>query len=121
MVGSMGETSIAEAIVNGAVKKTNSLNDAYNYLKRSATESIRGGRERMSHYLRLGYVPSQFADSVSLTLNYKLADYSVSRAAKYMGDFSTARTLLLRSQEWVKLYNNGFLAPKTATGQFRRK
>ena len=121
MVGSMGETTIAEAIVNGAVKKPDSLKDAYNYIRRSATTGTAGGREHMSEYLRMGYVPCRFPDSVSLTLNYKLADYSVSRAAKVMGDFATARTLLLRSQEWNKLYNNGFLAPKTGSGQFRRK
>ena len=119
MVGSMGETTIAEAIVNGAVRE-NSLFDAYSYVKRSATVSVRNGREHMKEYAELGYVPSEFRHSTSLTLNYKLADYSVSQAARDLGDHETAELLHRRSKEWTKIFNkeNLFLAPKTRAGQF---
>lgn len=122
MVGTMGETTIAEAIVNGAVRER-SLFDAYHYLKRSATTIVRNGRDYMKEYIDLGYVPSAYRHSTSITLNYKLADFSVSQAAKLLGDIETADLLHNRSKAWKKIFNpeNLFLAPKTRDGTFPRK
>ena len=95
MEGTMGEVSIAEGIVNGAITD---VDTAWNYLYKSAFVA---GRTHFDEYRMLGYVPGE----VSLSLNYYLADYVVSLAATHLGYHDLATKLEERSGGWRLLFD----------------
>lgn len=114
MEGSMGEISIAEGIINGAITDVDA---AWGYLYKSCFESK--ARESFSDYKRLGYVPGQ----VSLSLNYYLSDYVVSLAAQKLGHHEEASVLRERSKKWIKLFDvddTKFFRPKNKKGNFQK-
>ena len=120
MVGAMGEVSMAEAIVNGALGNE-SAREAYDYLVRSATAvGTTNGRAFLDEYIRLGFVPHQDkrSDEVALSQNYYLADHCVSLVARRMGNASLADALRARSLLWPKLFDQErqFFVEKNADG-----
>lgn len=129
MTGNMQDASVADAIVKDIKGFNKSLafkaimDDAYNvsmpYHKAS------GRRKGLGEYKRLGYIPTGLGigDEVSATLNYALADYSMSLAAKKVGDTKSATELKVRSQNawrmlWDGEYKGGFFRPKNADGKW---
>lgn len=110
MEGAMGEISIAEGIVNGAITD---VDTAWSYLYKSCFIK---GREYLSEYLMLGFVPNQ----VSLSLNYYLSDYVVSLAAKKLGYHDIAAQLEERSKGWRLLFDRQtkFFRPKPFDNDF---
>ncbi len=108
MVGSMGEVSMAEAIVNGALSPA-SAQDAYDYIKRSAFQhqAGKGGRNFLEEYKQYGFVPSatKRTETVSLSQNYYLTDFCTSLAAETMGDQGAASVLRERSKGWINLWD----------------
>jgi predicted alpha-1,2-mannosidase len=121
MVGSMGEVSMAEAIVNGALSPS-SARVAYDYIKKSALETTKNGRAHMSQYISLGFVPGApgRSDTVATSQNYFLADYAASLAAQHMGDIDVANTLRKRSGGWTHLWepDSMFFREKSSSGSF---
>jgi IS605 OrfB family transposase len=84
-------------------------------------------RPGLADYLKLGYVHNTRASSIpdvhngaSETLEYALADFSISRFAKAPGQHSTADEFLGRSQNCSNLLNtgSGFLQPRDGNGDF---
>jgi predicted alpha-1,2-mannosidase len=84
-------------------------------------------RPSLADYLKLGYVPNDRNSSISdvhngasETLEYALADFSISQFARSLGQKSTSSQFLGRSQNWSNLFNagSGFLQPRDATGAF---
>jgi len=122
MVGSMGEVTLAEGIVNG-VLRGKSAEDAFAYIKRSALTEAKNGRSYMGDYLKYGYVPEakKRADTVALTLNYCLSDWAGAQAAKVMGDMETAEILEERSKNWQKIFDDKkqFFRAKETNGRFK--
>ena len=61
-------------------------------------------------------------DEVSATLNYNLADYSMSLAAAELGHTDDAALLLKRSKSWRSLFDRsfkgGFMRPKYENGSW---
>ena len=111
MEGAMGEISIAEGILNNAI---DDVDTAWNYLYTSTCTSA--GREHFDLYAMLGYVPGQ----VSLSLNYYLSDFVVSKAAEYLGFETIATKLFERSKQWKLLFDRDtkFFLPKSEKGRF---
>ncbi|GBG26145.1 Alpha-1,2-mannosidase, putative [Hondaea fermentalgiana] len=106
MVGTMSDVSLAEGIVNGALKG-DVAKTAYASLLKNAFDGS-GSNSRgteLDTYDKLGYVPERTA----LSLNYKLADYAISRAALVMNDASVATRLEARSKNWARLFDNSTL------------
>ena len=70
-----------------------------------------------------GYIPlgHGVGDEVSATLNYNLADYSMSLAAAALGKDADAARLLNRSKGWRLLFDSnfkgGFMRPRCESGR----
>lgn len=64
--------------------------------------------------------------SSSMTLEYAYNDFCIAQVAKGLGKTKDQKQYLLRSRNWLKLWNpeleskgfKGFIAPKTASGDF---
>ncbi len=80
-----------------------------------------------ANYLAKGYVPNVRATSISPvpngaseTLEYALADLSVSRLAQAVGRADVAGRFATRSQNWANIFNTstGYIQPRDADGAF---
>ena len=79
--------------------------------------------ERGSSYLFHGYVPnfkSRWNYSVSMTLEYAIADFAVSRFCLAAGDEGNAKRFLLRAQNVFNLLDpmTGYLRPRGGDGSW---
>jgi len=80
------------------------------------------GRKGLELYEKFGYIPigHNVGDEVSATLNYNLADFSMSLAAADLGLTEDAARLLNRSRSWRKIFDpsfkGGFMRPKSENG-----
>jgi predicted alpha-1,2-mannosidase len=84
-------------------------------------------RPGLREYQERGYVVNDHTTNVapvpngaSLTLEYALDDFSISRMAAALGDTQLARTMLARSQNWANLFDSatGLIAPRDRDGAF---
>jgi predicted alpha-1,2-mannosidase len=125
MVGTMGDVSLADAIVNDIpnfdVKK------AYEAIRKDAFDippsGVEGvGRVCLESYLKYGYVPRESpattggtcSEVVSRTLNYLQSDFAIAQAALKLGYKDDAAALAMR-------YENFSLTFDGDTGFFRSK
>jgi predicted alpha-1,2-mannosidase len=85
----------------------------------SATSSGHPVREGAAEYLALGFVPEdKVGASASRTLEYGIADFSLSRLADALGDPDFAAEGLARSAAWRKLFSaaRGIPVPRDSAG-----
>jgi predicted alpha-1,2-mannosidase len=106
------------AMVKGATQVQNSGNLGQGFYEE---------RPGLASDLRDGYVTndsinsgSAVPDGASLTLEYATDDYAIAAFARDIGEDSTYRMFLARSQNWTNLFNvdSGFLQPRDANGNF---
>lgn len=102
MVGTMSDVTLAEGIVKGALKDEDAKKAYASLLMSAFDKNGSNSRAFLDEYTELGYIPQHTA----LTLNYKLADFSIAQAAVSMNDTDTADQLLRRSQDWLRLFDN---------------
>jgi predicted alpha-1,2-mannosidase len=120
MVGTMGDVSLADAIAKkswGYLEGFNS-SEAYAAIRKDAFDAPSSGfgREGLSNYIELGYVPSDAAsESVSRTLNYYVADAAIARAAEILGKAEDHDELHRRSMNYEKIFDKEtqFFRPKS--------
>jgi predicted alpha-1,2-mannosidase len=121
---------IANLYAHGA--KDFDLKTALHYMVNAATKGGvgRGGyveRPGIDTYLRLGYAPFTFefrtdgwiADA-SITLEWSVDDFAISRFADALGDTATAAEFQNRSQYWQNLFNPStrYISPRGPSGFF---
>ncbi|WP_121252158.1 GH92 family glycosyl hydrolase [Nocardioides ferulae] len=79
-------------------------------------------RPGLADYLRLGYVPVDDAQprrpGASMTLEYALDDFAVSRLAAAAGRRTVASRFAARSASWRNLLDRGWLLPRDTAGAF---
>ncbi|MCW2946189.1 MAG: Alpha,2-mannosidase [Actinoallomurus sp.] len=84
-------------------------------------------RPQLSSYESLGYVPNTTKSSLSPenngaseTIEYATADFGIAQLAKALGETSTYKTFLQRSQNWTNIFNTatGYIQPRDGDGQF---
>lgn len=132
--GQMTGDSVVPLIVNlfafGA--KDFDVKSALHYMVKAATEGgigLNGYVERpgIATYLRLGYAPQtrEFSSEgliagASITLEWSVDDFSISRFADALGDTATAAEFQVRAQYWQNLFNptTGYISPRSPTGFF---
>ncbi|HEX4223429.1 MAG TPA: GH92 family glycosyl hydrolase [Pseudonocardiaceae bacterium] len=106
------------AMVKGATTSQNSgdLGEGY-YEERPGLASDLANGYVVNDSVNSG---SAVPDGASLTLEYATDDYSIAAFAQALGQSSTYRTFLGRSQNWTNIYNteSGFLQPRDAKGNF---
>ena len=108
------------------------LRTALRYMVNAATEGgvgLNGYVERpgLATYLHLGYLP-EMADSciggaipgASITLEWSVDDFAISRFADALGDSATAAEFQNRAQYWQNLFNptTHYISPRDAMGLF---
>lgn len=79
------------------------------------------GREGLTWYKSLGYVPQDKTDeSVSRTLEFAYDDFCVAQIAKAVGKNDVYEMLMKRSRNYKNLYDaeKGFMRPKNADGSW---
>jgi predicted alpha-1,2-mannosidase len=128
--GEMTGDSVIPLIMNlytfGA--KDFDLKTALHYMVNAATNGgvgLNGYVERpgIATYLELGYAP-QTAESgpdASITLEWSIDDFAISRFAGSLGDTATATEFQNRAQYWQNLFNPStrYISPRDAMGFFR--
>ncbi|OBI85872.1 GH92 family glycosyl hydrolase [Mycobacterium sp. 1245805.9] len=100
---------------------------ALRYMVRAATEGGTGldgyvERPGIATYLRLGYLPDTagFGAGASITLEWSVDDFAISRFAESLGDAATAAEFQYRAQYWQNLFNPStrYVSPRNAMGFF---
>mmetsp|Transcript_23407 Transcript_23407/g.62541 ORF Transcript_23407/g.62541 Transcript_23407/m.62541 type:complete len:662 (+) Transcript_23407:3-1988(+) len=120
MTGNMQDASISDAIAKGIGGFDTET--AYEALMKDAFSP--GFRRGLDMYERHGYIPVGsvlgFDSEVSATLNYALADHSMSLAAEKLGKAADAAKLKNRSRTWRSLFDpsfkGGFFRPRLSSG-----
>lgn len=86
-------------------------------------------RPGLAEYVSRGYVVNDhttnvapLANGASLTLEYSLDDFSISRFARSLGDARVASAMAARSQNWTNLFDgySGLVTPRDSDGAFER-
>lgn len=132
MIGTMGDVSLADAIVNDIPGFDVDL--AYAAIRKDAFESppvgVEGvGRVCLNPYLQHGYVPRDAPmttggtcyEVVSRTLNYLQSDYAVAQAAQKLGKADDESVLRQRASNFSLLFDNetGFFRSRSlSNGKF---
>ncbi|MEG3766424.1 GH92 family glycosyl hydrolase, partial [Alteromonas sp. 14N.309.X.WAT.G.H12] len=123
MVGDPATPMIADTYLRGIIDFD--VNAAYQAMKRSADETENNPlRPENKDYLHLGYVPvddeGPYDGSVSTSLEYYLADYSLARLAGALGKDDDAKRYMARAQHYQRLFDpaTGMLRPKDRQGKW---
>lgn len=127
--GEMSGDNVVPLIVNlytyGA--KDFDVKTALHYMVNAATKGgvgLDGYVERpgIETYLRLGYAPqtTAFGVGASITLEWSVDDFAISRFADSLGDAATAAEFQNRSQYWQNLFNPStrYISPRGPSGFF---
>jgi predicted alpha-1,2-mannosidase len=103
------------------------LKTALRYMVNGATQGgvgLNGYVERpgIDIYQRLGYAPlaAEFGPGASITLEWSVDDFAISRFADALGDTATATEFQNRAQYWQNLFNptTRYISPREVSGFF---
>ncbi|MCK8644581.1 GH92 family glycosyl hydrolase [Mycobacterium colombiense] len=134
--GEMSGDSVVPLIVNLNTFGANGFDTktALRYMVDGATKGGAGlggyvERRGIATYQRLGYAPftlefgrNGWIADASITLEWSVDDFTISRFADSLGDAATAAAFANRSQYWQNLFNptTRYILPRSWTGYFRR-
>jgi predicted alpha-1,2-mannosidase len=127
--GDSADLLIAEAYAFGA--RDFDIQAALADMVKGATQPTTGfivERQNLATFLQNGYVVGDTEDhtsygytlGTSVTLEYSLDDFGISRLAQALGQSGLAATLLTQAQRWQNVFNpsTGFVGARTASGAF---
>ena len=79
------------------------------------------GRQGTLDYIKYGYVPSSYHESVNHTLDYAYSDYCISRVADVLGRSDIAAQYRQSALNYQNIFDaeTGFMRAKDQNGQFR--
>ena len=122
MPGTLIDAVIADAAVKGI--RSDLMAEFLVAMKKAATvqsENSNYGRQGTLDYLKYGYVPSNYHESVNHTLDYAYSDFCISQVAKTLGDNETAEYYAKQSLNYRNIFDKetGFMRAKDAQGTFR--
>ncbi len=103
MVGISSVPILADMVLKGYITG-DKAEEAFKALKNTMMQDFRGLDQMKS----LGYVSNSFGESVSITMEYCLDDWSVAQVAKMLGHTDDYNYFMQRSKAYRKLYD-----PKT--------
>ena len=115
MVGTMGDVSLADAIVKGVpgFDKEGAYEAIYKDAFVAPPPSANGmGRECLESYVRLGYIPhGTCSEVVSRTLDYLQSDFAIANAAEVLGHVDDAAILRDRAANYSSMFDlsTGFM------------
>ena len=122
MPGTLIDAVIADAAVKGI--RSDLMPALLEAMKKAATiqsENSNYGRQGTLDYLKHGYVPSNYHESVNHTLDYAYSDFCISQVATTLGDTETAEYYAGQSLNYRNIFDKetGFMVAKDAEGNFR--
>ncbi|MGM0216264.1 GH92 family glycosyl hydrolase [Enterococcus sp. AZ109] len=124
--GLMPGTLIDAVIADAAVKniRPDLMPRFLEAMKKGATvQSDREnyGRQGTLDYLKYGYVPSNYHESVNHTLDYAYSDFCISQVAQTLGEEKTAQTYAQQALNYQQIFDPtvGLMRAKDAAGAFR--
>ncbi|MHC5268724.1 GH92 family glycosyl hydrolase [Enterococcus sp. LJL98] len=122
MPGTLIDAVIADAAVKGI--RSDLMPALLEAMKKAATvqsEDSNYGRQGTLDYLKFGYVPSDYHESVNHTLDYAYSDYCISQVATVLGETETATYYAEQSLNYRNIFNKeeGFMIAKDKEGNFR--
>ena len=115
MTGYHAVPVLADAILKGI--KGIDVNLAYEAMKKSAMEDIRG----CNFYRQYGYIPQdKFGSSVTITLEFSFDDWCIAQIAKKLGHMEDYSYFMKRSKSWEQLFdtNIGFARARNSDGKW---
>ena len=79
------------------------------------------GRQGTIDYLKHGYVPNHYHESINHTLDYAYSDFCISQVAQTLYDVETAHHYQQQSMNHRNVFDTetGFMRSKDLSGQFR--
>lgn len=125
MPGTLADAVIADATVKGLLS-TEELEDYLHAMLTTAnveSENKIYGRQGLKDYEELGYVSTNYHESVNHTLDYAYSDYCISQVAVKAGKKKIAKKYREKSLRYKNLFDleTGFMRGKNRTGHFRKE
>ncbi|WIK66359.1 GH92 family glycosyl hydrolase [Globicatella sanguinis] len=122
MPGTLADGVIADAVTKGLIDKETASSlleamiDSANHAGEHATE----GREGVAEYLSLGYLSTNFHESVNKTLDFAYSDFCISQVAAYLGKKELAEEYRVRARSYRHLFNvkDKQMVPRTDSGEW---
>lgn len=123
--GSMPGTLIDAVIADAGVKSigTELLPEFLVGMNKSASYDSgneRYGRQGAGDYLKYGYIPNTYHESVNHTLDYAYSDFCISKVAELVGDEQKVSQYRRQSLNYANLFDRdtGFMRAKDTDGNF---
>lgn len=122
MPGTLIDAVIADAAAKGIGQQLMpELLEAMLTAAKTQSEKDCYGRQGTLDYIKYGYVPSHYHESVNHTLDYAYSDYCISRVAEVLGNEEVAEHYRQSALNYRNIFDpeTGFMRAKDANGQFR--
>ena len=122
MPGTLIDAVIADAAVKGiGTKMMPEFLEAMKVAATKQSEKNNYGRRGTYDYLKYGYVPLDYHESVNHTLDYAYSDFCISQVAKTLGDTETAEFYQKQSGNFANIFDTEtkFMRAKDKEGNFR--
>lgn len=89
--------------------------------RKTEDKTLRYGRHGAQAYQKLGYLPLEYRESVSHSLDYAYSDWCIGRTAYYLGDETCAQEFEKLSTSYRQLFDQkvGYIRAKDEHGNFR--
>ncbi|MDT2816668.1 GH92 family glycosyl hydrolase [Vagococcus lutrae] len=121
MPGTLVDAVIADAAVKGI--RLDLMPEFLEAMIKGATvqsEHEHYGRRGTEQYIELGYVSSDYGESVNHTQDYAYSDFCIARVAEQLGERAVMEKYDQQSLNYRHLFDaeTGFMRPKTAAGEF---
>lgn len=121
MPGTLIDAVIADAAIKGI--RPDLMEELLKAMKVAATtqsEKSNYGRQGTLDYLKYGYVPLSYHESVNHTLDYAYSDFCISQVAKIVGD-SEESYYQKQARNYLNIFDKetGFMRPKDSEGRFK--
>jgi len=122
MPGTLIDAVIADAAAKGLAQ--NLLPELLEAMLTAATTQSGQncyGRQGTLDYIKYGYVPSSYHESVNHTLDYAYSDFCISRVAEVLGKSDVAEQYRQSALNYNHIFDpeTGFMRAKDQNGQFR--
>lgn len=122
MPGTLIDAVIADASVKGIRKDL--MAEFLEAMKKGSTvqsEKQNYGRQGTTDYLKYGYVPNTYHESINHTLDYAYSDFCISQVSTGLNETATAQHYQKQSFNYQNVFDpeTGFMRSKDPEGRFR--
>lgn len=125
MPGTLADAVIADAAVKGIISKEELDRYLQAMLQTATVESKNKiyGRHGLDEYESIGYVSTNYQESVNHTLDYAYSDYCISQVAKQLDKQKLTKEYETKALRYKNLFDleTGFMRGRNLKGEFRKE